>query len=312
MFSSTLIPESIENHPYIQKIRNWLHSIHFSKRGFTLYHLLEVLIGNVLKFDIDQRATAVAYSFTLALFPAIIFLFTLIPYIPVEHLDTQIMTFLSEVMPRGIYKEAESTIRDIVSRKRGGVLSFGFILTIYSAMSGMLALMRAFNVAQRTDDNRGFVRTRLIALLLTVLLSLVLIVAVAVLIVGRLVVDELTYQGILSMDSTYRYIEWISYLTVFVVLFVAVSIIYYFAPALHKRWRFFNPGSVTASLLIILITHGFSYYLSNFASYNRLYGAVGTLIALMVWLYLVALLLILGFEVNQSMDDATKKASKKN
>lgn len=297
-------------HKPLQRVQTFLRNVRIRRRSFSLYHLLRVLFANVLQFDIDQRATAVAYSFTLALFPAIIFLFTLIPYVPIEGLDDQIMTFLADAMPRGIYKEVLPTIEDIVSRKRSGVLSFGFVFAMFSATNGMIALMRAFNIAQRTHDERGFIKTRLISILLTVLLAVVLLVAVGVLVVGRIVVDILVERRLINVDSTYSFVEGISYLTVFVVLFMAVSIIYYIAPALHKRWRFFNAGSVTASLLIILITQGFSYYLSNFASYNRLYGAVGTLVALMIWLYLVALVLILGFEINQSLDDASKQAEK--
>ncbi len=294
-----------------RKVKSWLRKVRVRRRDFSLYHLLRVLIANVLQFDIDQRATAVAYSFTLAIFPAIIFLFTLIPYIPIANLDDQIMTILSEAMPRGIYREVEPTISDIVSRKRSGVLSFGFFFALFSATNGMIALMRSFNITQRTHDERGFIKTRLISILLTFLLVLVLLVAIGVLIIGRLIVDELVDKGILNVDSTYMYAEGLSYLTVFILLFVAVSVIYYIAPALHKRWRFFNPGSIIASILIILITQVFSFYLSNFASYNRLYGAVGTLVALMIWLYLVALGLILGFEINQSLDDATQRREEK-
>ncbi len=297
----------VKHRNFKRRVKTWLRGVRVRKRNFSLYHLLQVLIANVLQFDIDQRATAVAYSFTLAIFPAIIFLFTLIPYVPIANLDDQIMTVLSEAMPRGIYREVEPTIRDIVSRRRSGVLSFGFIFALFSATNGMIALMRSFNITQRTHDERGFIKTRLVSILLTFLLVLVLLVAIGVLIVGRLVVDELVDKRIINVDSTYMYAEGLSYLTVFVLLFVAVSVIYYIAPALHRRWRFFNPGSIIASILIILITQGFSYYLSNFASYNRLYGAVGTLVALMIWLYLVALGLILGFEINQSLDDATEQ-----
>jgi membrane protein len=111
-------------------------------------------------------------------------------------------------------------------------------------------------------------------------------------------------EGFLNRDFTFYALQFLTYLVIFLVFFVTISIIYYWAPAVHKKWKFVNVGSVTASLLTILISNLFSYYLSNFASYNRLYGTIGTFIALMVWLYLIALILIIGFEINASIDQA--------
>ena len=267
----------------------------------TIYKVLKVLINKLIQFDIDVRAAAVAFNFTLAIFPSIIFMFSLIPYIPVEHLDERIINLLSTVMPAGIFKEAKTTIVEIVSKPRGGVLSLGFIFALYASTSGVMALMRAFNTADRTVEKRSFIKARLIAVMINFFLTFVLVLAIVVLIVGRLSVDFLFDEGILNRDITFYTIQFLSYIVIFFVFFITISIIYYFAPVSHKRWKFINTGSITASILTILITNLFSYYLSNFASYNRLYGAIGTFIALMVWLYLIALILILGFEINASI-----------
>ena len=266
-----------------------------------MYQVLRILWDKLMRFDIDQRASAVAFNFTLAVFPTLIFLFTLIPYVPIRNFDLQIMNFLEEAMPGGIFRDAEPTIRDIVSRKRSNVLSLGFLLAVYASTSGMMALMRAFNMTDHATEERSFLKARLIGSVLTFVLISILFFAIAVLIVGRILVDTLFAN---SPNFTYYSIQWLGYLTVFVVFFVAVSLIYQWGPALPQRWRFVNVGSVVASVLLILITNGFSFYLSNFATYNRLYGAVGTLIALMVWLYLVSLVLILGFEINASLEAA--------
>jgi membrane protein len=286
----------------VRRLRRWLEDWHLGPT-VTVWVVLRILWGKLLKFDIDQRAASVAYNFTLAIFPAIIFLFTLIPYVPLRNFDVQIMHFLEEALPAGIFEEAEPTIQDIVSRRNGNVLSIGFLLTIYAATSGMMALMRAFNMTDHVVEQRSFLKARLVALLLTFVLTFILFIAIGVLIVGRLVVDTLFA---FSPDVTYFTIQGLGYFIVFLVFFVAVSVIYQWGPSLPQRWRFVNAGSVVASVLIILITNGFSYYLSNFASYNRLYGAVGTLIALMVWLYLVAMVLILGFEINASLEAAAQ------
>jgi membrane protein len=269
----------------------------------TIYKVLKVLINKLIQFDIDVRAAAVAFNFTLAIFPSIIFMFSLIPYIPLDHLDDKIINLLSSVMPAGIFKEAKNTIVEIVSKPQGGVLSLGFIFALYASTSGVMALMRAFNTADRTVERRGFLKARMIAVMINFFLTFVLVFAILVLIVGRLSVDFLFDEGILNRDITFYTIQFLSYIVIFFVFFITISIIYYFAPVSHKRWKFVNIGSITASILTILITNLFSYYLSNFASYNRLYGTIGTFIALMVWLYLVALILILGFEINASIQE---------
>lgn len=283
---------------------------HLRNTTTSFYQILIILKSKLLKFDIDIRAAAVAYNFTLAIFPTIIFLFSVIPYIPVKNLDLQILNLLSEVMPIGIFEEAKVTIVEIVSKPRGSILSFGFIFALYASTSGMMALMRAFNMTNETAEKRGFIKSRLIAVMLNFMLTFVLMISIVVLIVGRFAVDFLFDEGILNRDFNFYIFQIISYFVVFSVFFVTISVIYYIAPAIPKRWRFFNSGSITASILTIIITNLFSYYLLNFASYNRLYGAIGTLIALMVWFYLIALILILGFDINASIEESKETSNK--
>ncbi|MGX7686384.1 YihY/virulence factor BrkB family protein [Flectobacillus roseus] len=270
----------------------------------TVYYVLKILIQKIIQFDIDVRAAAVAYNFTLAVFPTLIFLFSLIPYIPVENLDERILNLLSDVMPAGIYGEAKRTIVEIISKPRGGVLSLGFFFALYASTSGTMALMRAFNLTLTTQEKRGFVKARLIAVMMNFLLTMVLFVSIVVLIVGRLLVDMLFEGGMINPSFTFYLLQALTYFVIFTLFFLVISIVYYWGPSVHKKWKFINVGSITASILTIIITNGFSYYLSNFASYNRLYGTIGTFIALMVWLYLIALVLILGFEINASIDYA--------
>lgn len=298
--------QKIQNIKPLKPIISYLQKIYGQYTHTTLYQVLKVLIYKLIQFDIDVRAAAVAFNFTLAIFPSIIFMFSLIPYIPLAHLDQRIISLLADVMPEGIFKEAQNTIVEIVSKPRGGVLSLGFIFALYASTSGVMALMRAFNMTDRTVEKRGFIKARLIAIMLNFFLTFVLVLAILVLIVGRLSVDFLFDEGILNRDITFYTIQFFSYLVIFFVFFITISIIYYFAPVSHKRWKFMNVGSITAAILTILITNLFSYYLSNFASYNRLYGTIGTFIALMVWLYLVALILILGFEINASIQETTE------
>ncbi|RDB04481.1 YihY/virulence factor BrkB family protein [Runella aurantiaca] len=285
----------------LRKTYAFLHRKRFFSNGVSLADIGTLLIEKILLYDIDQRATAVAYNFTLAVFPAILFLFTLIPYFPIANMESQIMNFMYDAMPKSLYEFAAATIYDIISRKQGGILSFGFVFALLTATNGMGALMTAFNMVDHTSENRGFFKAKGIALLLTVLLSTVLFLAVLVIIVGGFLVDWL-HQTILFGDNlTVFLLDALRYLVMFFAFTVAVAIIYRFAPKVRHGWRFFNLGAIIASMLIILVTYGFSFYLSRFSSYNKLYGSIGTIIAMMIWFYLVALLLIFGFELNTSI-----------
>lgn len=266
--------------------------------------MLKILWKKIITFDIDQRAASVSYSFLLAVFPGVIFLFTLIPYIPILNLDRLIMSFLRDAMPRGIYENTSNTIHDIVSRKRSDILSFGFFLTVFAATNGMMALMRAFDMALNVSKKRTYLKARMIALFLTVLLIVVLICAILILVVGTILIDFLFDKGLLSENFNFYLLQVFRYGGVFLIFYLGICVIYYFAPAVHKRLKFFNFGALIASIFEILVTNIFSFYLANFNSYNKLYGSIGTLIALMVWIYLVALILILGFEISISVRDA--------
>lgn len=267
----------------------------------SLYDVLVLLVRKLLIYDIDQRASAVAYSFTLASFPAVIALFTLIPYIPVAQLDVQIMEFLERVMPEGIFADASATIYDIISKPRSGILSLGFGFALVTATNGMVSLMGSFNVVYHDQENRGFFKTRLVALGLTLLLIAVLLVAVVLLVVGDYAMHLLEELHLFQDSGMVLLVNITRYLTTFLSLTAGITLIYRFAPIRKVNLRFSSIGALFASVLIILTTYIFSIYLSKFSTYNALYGSIGTMIALMIWYYVIALLLIFGFEVNASI-----------
>lgn len=288
----------------LKRAIKFLQSIYLWDTTVSLYHVLKILWKKIITFDIDQRAASVSYSFLLAVFPGVIFLFTLIPFVPIDNLDILIMNFLRDAMPQGIYENTSNTIQDIVSRRRSDVLSFGFFFTVFAATNGMMALMRAFNMTLQVREKRSYLKARFIALFLTLLLIVVLISAILVLIVGTIIIDFLFSKGLLNENFNFYLLQIVRYGGIFLIFYLGICAIYYFAPAVHKRLRFFNFGALVASVLGILVTNLFSFYLANFNSYNKLYGSIGTLIALMVWIYLVALTLILGLEINISVRDA--------
>jgi membrane protein len=274
---------------------------------YVLCRIISILYQKIFQFDIDVRAAAVAYNFTLAVFPTIIFLFSLLPYMPVEHLDLKMIGFLKGTMPKNLQGDLTELISEIVNKKRGGVLSFGFLFALFASTSGIMALIRSFNLTYKTNENRGFFKERFIAVGLNFLLTFVLLIAFTVFILGNFVVKMLAKKDLIQYDFTFYLTKSLTYLIIFSVFFFTISILYYYAPAIHKRWKFFNAGSITASIMTILVTNLFSYYLVNFASYHKVYGSIGSLIALMVWLYFVSLILIVGFEINASIDQVKEE-----
>ncbi len=282
--------------------RVWLRDHHPFKSKTTWYEFLKKITAKIADNDTGERAASVSYSLILAVFPTVIFLFTLIPYLSfIPNLQERIMNFLGNALPGDTFSSVKTTILDIITRQRSGILSLGFLLALYSATSGLVALMNAFNSSHETEDSRGFFKIRGIAVGLTFTLAFALFLAVIVLIVGGVVSDYLLQFGILNNVIIVKLLAVARYLLVFAVFVGAVSIIYRFGPDVNMKWTFVTPGSVMASVLIVLTTLGFSYYVSNFGSYNKVYGSIGTLIALMIWINLIALLLILGFETNVAL-----------
>jgi len=298
----------------------WMKRIRFSRHeDVSLYRIVKRFLHNLQDDEIMDRANGVAFNFILAIFPAIIFLFTLIPYITPyfpEINRESILGFLeslaeSGLMPASMYEVASATILDIVSNQRGGLLTFGFLFALVLSTNGMLALMRAFNACYKTIENRSAVKTRLIATALTINMAFVLFLTVLLLVVGQLVIEYLltNFQDFAFFNPNQfqvGLIFTIRFIIIFVTFFLAISTIYYFGPAIHYNWRFFSIGSFIATLLSLAVSYGFSYYITNFATYNKVYGSIGVLIALMIWVQLITVVLLVGYEINASIHDSIR------
>ena len=298
----------------------WMKNIRFPKHeDVSLYRIVKRFLHNLQDDEIMDRANGVAFNFILAIFPAIIFLFTLIPYVTryfPEINRESILGFLAGLaegglMPASMYEVASTTILDIVSNQRGGLLTFGFLFALVLSTNGMLALMRAFNACYKTIENRSAFKTRLIATTLTVNMTIVLFVTVLLLIGGQLILEYLmtNFQHITSFnlsDFQVSLLFVIRFVIIFVTFFLAISTIYYFGPAIHYNWRFFSIGSLVATLLCLAVSYGFSYYITNFGTYNKVYGSIGVLIALMIWVQLITVVLLVGYEINASIHDSIR------
>ena len=250
------------------------------------------------------RAASIAFNFFLAVFPGLLFLSTLIPYIPIPNFQTELMDLLEQLIPSDTFETIEETLADIVMYPRSGLLSIGCITTIIIVSNGVTAVIRAFNSSINVHETRSFVNLRVSSLIMVGLITVLLATAIALLIFGRTILAYLIAKRILfGTFSTVMFyvVQWLIILSLCI---VSVSVIYYFAPAKRTHMGFISTGSVMATLLLLATSAGFGYYLANFSNYNALYGSIGTLIAILVWLNINSNILLLGFELNLSIQAA--------
>jgi membrane protein len=291
-----------KQHPYVERLRKTLLAIKLPLfENVPLYFIIKFYLKELLLSDIPNRASALSFNFFLALFPATIFLFSLIPYIPIPNLDVHIFFFFKDILPENAFLAIESTIIDIATNQQGNLLSIGAALALFFSSNGVHALIESFNKDYPIFFQRSFLKKRLLALGLTLVESLILLIASALLIGGEWLIDYMKETGFL-MPGFWTFILQASriLLTAFLI-FLAIALLFYFGPSTHQRWRFFSAGASLATTLFILFSEAFSWYVSHFGQYNKLYGSLGTLIVFMLWLYFNAISILIGFELNTSI-----------
>lgn len=296
-------------HRILLKLRFYRYIIDWTRvvvlpgfRPLPLYTVAVFFFEEIKQESLVNKASSLAYSFLLAIFPGIIFLFTLIPYIPIKSFQDTLLNVIEIILPNNAYNAFESTIEDIVKNQHGGLLSFGFLSAMIFATNGVHKLMSAFNKSSLIVETRSWLKKRWIALVLTIVISLSLFVAILIMTIGQYVITFVQFQ----FDTNSKFWVYLITLTrwfiVVVLFFVTVSILYRYGPAHRRRWKFLSPGSILATGLAVLTSLGFTYYINHFSSYNKLYGSLGTLIVIMLWLYLNSLIILIGFELNASID----------
>ncbi len=302
----------IRNHRRVEGAERFLGSVHFRKNPeFNLYLILEIFFSKIQKDAVPDRASGIAFNLTLAIFPFVIFLFTVIPYLQIPDLEERIFTELNAIVPNGIYAFIDTTIYDIVSKQRGGLLSFGFVAALFAATSGTIGFMDAFSRSQRIIDKRNFIKKRITALSLTLIFTVLLLLTIILIILGEDLLNFLIFKNILSQDGLYYSIQILRYVVGYLIILLTLSMLYHFAPAHKIPWRTYGVGAILASLSCVLVSIGFSSYISYFNTYNRLYGSIGTFIGFMFWLFAISLVILFGFEINVSIEKARKIAARR-
>ncbi|MDD2634162.1 MAG: YihY/virulence factor BrkB family protein [Bacteroidales bacterium] len=273
-------------------------------KGYSLFYVGSFFFKGIQHGAVTMRASSVAYNMFVAIFPALIFFFSLIPFIPVSNFQYELFSILAEVLPDSAYSLLHETISDTILNQRSSILSLGFFLMLFFASNGVLSFIEAFNKSYHYVDSRNWISKRLISVLLILIVSVLLLLAISLIVVGSNFFFE--FMGAHNFKQEYRKILFIGigvlkWMLVIGLYFLAISFLYYLAPAKKSRFRFITPGAIFATILQIVSSLGFAYFVNNFARYNKLYGSIGTIIVVMLLFYITALALILGFELNASI-----------
>jgi membrane protein len=298
-----------EQHPfllYLQRTR--LKAL----QGESLYNVGKYFFRSMFMENLNTRASSLSFNFFLALFPAIIFLLTLIGYMPLHGLKSQFIQELSRVLPKQTFKEVHGTILEILNKQNSGLLSFGFITTIYFASNAFHLLINSFNRRLPFAKKKNWLQVRWKAVFMTFWISILIIFALLLLTWAYQSVSYITLHD-WPLAGVYEFFILLLEYVVLAALFqIGISSIYYFGPSNSKKWRFLSAGSITATVLGGISTVAFGLYVNNFNTYNKVYGSIGAIIALMILIYINILTIIVGFELNVSIEKAIAQRERRN
>ncbi len=279
-------------------------------QGIALFDTVSFFFTKARTTGFTERASAIAFNFTMAIPPAVIFLFTLIPYIPIsKEFINEVFQLIRDVIP-GEENNAGVIhfLSSILNNQRTDLLSTGFLLALFFSSNAVMGIMRSFNKKYIGFRERKGMQQRWIALRLTFILFILFFIAIAALIMQGAVLRWLGVQNT-TLIAIIHNLRWV---VILAMIFFSISFIYRYAPATHKKWKLINPGVILATVLMVLFTLGFSYYVSNFSNYNELYGSISTILILMLFIYFNSLVLLIGFELNVSINSLKHEVDERN
>ena len=271
--------------------------------GLPVYDVIVFFMGQVRKIGLNQRAEAVSFNLLMAIPAATIFLCTLIPYLPGSRDVTEELLYLTKDIFRSgdTYVFVSNFLKDFLMTPRSGLLSLGFILAVYYASNSMMCIMYSFNKSLLSASKLNFLQMRWMAIKLTTVLILLIIATIILLITEGKLANMLFHWLRLENKVLIFLILSVRWVVIGALIFYSVAIIYKYAPAVHKRWRLSSPGAILATILIIITNYAFSFWVNHFSNYNKIYGSIGTILIIMLLIYINALLLLIGYELNVSI-----------
>lgn len=285
--------------PGIKQVITFLRLIRIpGLKGFSMYELLELYVVGIIKGALTARAGSISFSFFMALFPFLLFVLNLIPFIPtvfsIENFDLVLLDFIETLLPSESHGFFNDIFNDIQSKPRGGLLSSVFLLSIFLSANGVNSIFSSFEVSYHVKELRNIFKQYLYALGVSVLLAFLLLVAVI-----SFIYFELAFKDVLP--ETLDWVLWGQYVFFILLAYFSISILYYFGTIEGKLTRFFSPGALMTLLLFICSTYLFGIYVDRFSNYNQLYGSIGALLIFMLYSWINSIVLLLGFELNATI-----------
>lgn len=289
--------------PIVSKIIDFLKVIKPPGfNGFSFYDLLEMYVIGIVKGTLSSRAGSISFSFFMALFPFLLFVLNLIPFIdsiiPIQNFDETVLSYMELFIPKETQGFFSDIFNDIRNKPRGGLLSSVFLLSVILTANGVSSIFVGFEVSYHVKLERNFFRQYIYALAVSVLLAFLLLMAVVIFFyfefyilqnLNNLIPNEINWIRI-SQGLFFSFLTYIS-----------VSILYYFGTVEGRKTRFFSPGALMTTLLFLITTYGFGIYIDNFSTYNQLYGSIGALLIFLLYIWINATILLLGFELNATL-----------
>jgi membrane protein len=288
----------------LQKIKlPWLH-------GLSLYDLLDLYFIGIIEGALSYRAAAIAWSFFMALFPFMLFILNLIPYIPIQGFQEDFLGFVQQSVPPTTYDAIYKIINDILHNSHSGLLSTGFLMAVLLMTNGVNAILGGFESSHHIHNSlkRKFFRQYFISLALSIILSHVLIVTVAAIIIFEVFIQKTKIQDVLSENIPL--IEMGRYLFVILMILFSTSFLFKFGIKHDKNRSFISIGSVFTTILILILSYFFGIWVVKFSKYNELYGSIGTLLVVMFYIWINCMVLLLGFDLNASIQHIKREKQK--
>lgn len=271
--------------------------------GLTVRELARRVWNEMSEDEVTDRAAALAYYFLFALFPALLFLTSLLGMLPLQGLMERLIAYAQQAMPGDAASIVQRTLTEIQAGARGGLLSFGALAALWAGSNGMASVITALNAAYGVEDPRPWWKRRLLSIALTFGFALFIISALVLIVfgprIGVTVASQLGLGGVFTLTWNILNVP----VVIFFVL-VGIALVYYFAPATKQHWRWVTPGSVVGLVLWLAMSYGLRVYVSHFADYGATYGSIGGVILLMLWLYLTGVALLVGAEINAEIEHA--------
>jgi len=294
-------------------ILNWLIKILKTIKlpgfeGLSIYDLFRMYVIGIVKGALTSRAGSIAFSIFLALFPFALFVLTIIPFIPIDGFQADFILLIKQALPPKTSDAVDLVLIDIANNKYQGLLSFGFLMSIFLMTNGINALFSAFEYTYHTIKTRSVIRQYLVALSVSLLLVFSLIVLASILVFTNYEIQHLQENG--TLNNVVFVSDLLQMLILLISLFFGIATLYFFGTKEGKKIGFFSPGAIMTTLLVLLNFKLFSIYVSKFSQYNQLYGSIGTLIVLMLFIWLNAIILLLGYELNTSLTCLKKEDQK--